>query len=97
MLSAMTGRRDADLERRISPPAKDPADNEGLRSLWVQRLTEGAKLVWRRSLRSAKSSVYCEPCGRWKPVTDIPKKWRCPGCGRRYRVEFAVYEEMVDE
>lgn len=91
-------RKDADLSRRISPPARNPEDNEYLRSLHVERLTDGEKGIWRRSLKDElKSSVYCERCARWTPVDEFPVEWQCVRCQRFYRVEFAAYEEMVDD
>lgn len=94
----MVSREDALLGRKISPPARDPEDNEGLRSLWIQRLTDGAKGIWRRSLKDdTKSSVYCEPCELWVRVKAFPIEWQCTECERYYRVEFAAYEEMVDD
>jgi hypothetical protein len=88
--------RDRALSMRISPRARRPEDNEGLRSLLVHRITEGAKLVWRRSLSNeSQSSLYCEPCNQWTRVGDnMPIEWQCLTCQREYRIEFAIYEEL---
>jgi hypothetical protein len=88
--------RDHKLSMRISPRSRDAERNDGLRSLLVHRLTEGAKAVWRRALGNEEhTSLYCEPCEKWTVVnTDPPTIWQCSHCDREYRIEFAVYEEL---
>ena len=94
----LLGPEDHKLSMRISPRARDPRANEGLRSLLVHRLTEGAKLVWRRSLRDEdQGSFFCEPCGQWTRLDEPRVEITCHGCGRVYRAEFAVYEEMAED
>jgi hypothetical protein len=86
------------LSMSISQRSKLQELNEGLRSLLVHRLARGVKAVWRRSLSDeAKASAFCEPCKRW--IRDVPlaEEFTHKACGRVYRVEFAVLEEVVDD
>lgn len=88
--------RDFSLSMKISRRPKGQDDPEGLRSLLVHRLTDGVKLIWRRSLqRENRSSIYCERCNSWKNVGEaIPLEWDCLECGTSYRAEFISYEEL---
>jgi hypothetical protein len=89
---------DFKLSMAISPRSKRAKNNEGLRSLIVHRLVPGPKAVWRRSASDEnKTSAYCEPCQLWARSIKLSEEFTCRGCGRVYRVEFAVLEEVVDE
>ena len=84
------------LSMRISPRARRPEDNEGLRSLIVHRLSDTTKAVARISLRGGNVSVLCENCTQWMPIPDdeFPTRWRCALCERVFEMEFAVLEEI---
>ncbi len=87
------------LSQAISRPSRDPAQNAGLRSLVVHRITPGPKGIWRRALGDeTKGSLYCESCRRWFRCDTVGEFFMCEGpCGRVFRVEFCVLEEVVDE
>jgi hypothetical protein len=89
---------DRELSTRISPRAHRPQDNEGLRRLIVNRLSDTNKAVARLSLRRNEMSMYCEPCKEWSTdlEEEFPEEWRCPRCRRLYLLEFAILKE-VDE
>jgi hypothetical protein len=81
------------LSMAMSPRGRIPSDE--LRQLVVNRLSDTEKAVLRRSLSRDKISVFCEPCRRWtSAVNDVPDVYQCERCGRRYRIEFVVYEEI---
>lgn len=84
---------DFDLSMRISPRARRPEDNEGLRDLRVHRLSDTTKAVARVGLRNGRISIYCEACGTWTPVEEFPVEYDC-ACGRSYRTEFVIFEEV---
>lgn len=90
--------KDFRLSMAISPRAKADEDNAGWRSLLLHRLTEGSKLIWRRSLTNEKrGSLFCEHCRAWTVCNEVPIEWQCQKCERWYRIEFASYEEMESE
>lgn len=95
--------RDYTLSMQISPRARRPEDNEGLRTVLVNRLGDSRKAVARIGLRNNRFSVFCEPCERWtvNPEDlpggdDFPTEFRCPHCRRLYELEFAVLEEVEE-
>ncbi len=96
-----TGRmrnEDWSLSRAISRPARNPQDNEGLRTLLVGRVVEGPKGVWRRTLKDEdRGNFYCEPCDRWSRQDAVKEFLTCGRCGRVYRVETSILEEVVDD
>jgi hypothetical protein len=91
---------DYHLSMRISRrPRHETAGDESLRSLIVHRLSDTTKAVFRRSLRRGNVSEYCESCDSWDKRHDegLPEEWRCRDCDRLFRLEFAVYEEILEE
>lgn len=88
------------LSMRLSPRARNPEYNDGLRSLLIHRLSDTMKLTGRRALRrEERVAWFCEPCDRWVTREDdltngLPTKVVCPDCERHYRLELAVYEEI---
>lgn len=88
------------LSMGISPRGK--IDSEDLRQLMVNRLTKTQKAALRRSLRGPDRKtgepfgLYCEPCRSWWKRKDVPEIAVCGKCGRRYRVELVVYEEIEE-
>lgn len=89
---------DHKLSMQISPRRRRHAEPEVLRTLMVHRLTNSEKLVLRRSLGSDNVSGFCEPCGLWTlTMADDPEygvELSCTDCRRRFRFEFAIYEEV---
>lgn len=84
------------LSMRISPRGR--IDSPELRQLLVNRLSATTKAVLRRSLRFDNVSVYCERCNHWQVLKgDDLNEWTCAMCGARYRMEFAVYEQIDPE
>lgn len=84
------------LSMKVSLRGKvDAAD---LRSLLVNRLSDTEKVVMRRPLRQIGKptmSAFCEPCDMWVDgPRGFPEEWDCPKCGRTYRVETVIYEEV---
>lgn len=92
---------DYELSMQISPRGK--IDSAGLRQLLVNRLTKTPKAVLRRSLRGPDRAtgepfgLYCEPCQTWWKRSQVPDVAVCGKCGRRYRVELVVYEQIPNE
>jgi rubredoxin len=83
------------------PKQPRPGD-ETLRTLLIHRLSDTTKLIWRRALRFDNMGAFCEPCQRWtirieEDHDEIDTRWHCPECNRRYRLEFAVFEEVDPE
>lgn len=91
---------DEHLSRLISRPGKiKPAD---LRQLLVGRLAPGWKAVLRRGLRQdlkrpSAFGLYCEHCAHWWNRREAELVVTCGRCGRRYEVEFVVYQEIKEE
>lgn len=85
------------LSMRTSRRARDDANNAGLRSLLVHRLSVTMKGIARRALRRGQVSLYCEPCNRWASLDGFPAVTQCESCSTVYRLEFAVYEEVQRE
>lgn len=87
------------LSMKISQ--KGRVEIPGLRTLLVHRLTAGSKLVLRRPLRprprDSEYALFCEPCGAWTREDAAAELTSCPGCGRSYRLEMAVYQEITDD
>lgn len=95
----MTDAEDTALTRAIARPARNPADNEGLRTLGVGRLSDELKAVLRWSLSTKQLSVYCEPCGWWTALADdedASDEWTCPKCERLYIAEVVIYTTDQD-
>lgn len=92
---------DYELSTQVSPRGK--IDSDWLRQLMVNRLTKTQKAVLRRSLRGPDRKtgepfgLYCEPCKTWWKRLEVPEVAVCGKCGRRYRVELVVYEEIKEE
>lgn len=89
---------DYTLSMKIGQRARRPGHNDGLRSLLVHRLSDTFKLIIRRSLRTEQLGWFCEDCDEWvqheSPPDTMPARLQCPQCGRMYRLETAVYEEI---
>lgn len=88
-----------DHELSMVTARRGKIDSADLRQLFVNRLTATKKAILRRGLRTDLKKpnpfgLYCEPCKRWWPRPDIPEIAVCGKCGRRYRMEFVVYEEI---
>ncbi len=87
------------LSMRVSQ--KGRVEIPGLRTLLVHRLTAGSKMVLRRPLRprphDSEYVLYCEPCNVWTREDSAAELVSCPSCGRAYRLEMAVYQEVIDE
>lgn len=60
------------------------------------RLSDTDKAVARAALRDDKISIFCEGCGTWHKMEEFPLEWDC-SCGRSYRTELAVFEEVDPE
>ena len=86
---------DYQLSMRISQRPRG-GEREPLRDMLVHRLSDTLKLVFRRGLRSNEVSSFCESCDKWQPGAGdaLPAEVRCEGCGRTFRLELAIYEEI---
>jgi hypothetical protein len=83
------------LSMAVSPRARQEENNLDLRSMLVHRLSDTAKAIWRRGLRSDNTSAYCEHCRHWTRNVGIAQPlWTCARCARVYRIEFVIYEEV---
>lgn len=82
------------LSVAVSRRPKTPRPDEHLlRSLLVDRLTNTKKAVGRVSLKDGALAIFCEGCHRWRTVEEFPVDYDCD-CGRRFVMEFCVYEEV---
>lgn len=89
---------DFELSMKISRRARDDVGNQFLRSLLIHRLTTTLKAVLRRPLKPGGGlGLYCEACDLWQSMVQVPTFAACAGCGRRYRVELVIYEEIEDD
>lgn len=98
MSSGQASNRDFQLAMAISPRSKREDELPPMRSLLVHRLVDGPKAVWRRSFSDEdKTSAYCEACRTWIRKVPLTEEFTHEACGRVYRVEFAVLEEVMDD
>lgn len=88
------------LSMRMGRRPRGKPDEPTLRSLLIHRLSDTAKLVFRRSLRYGQISALCEKCNEWTvsklagDMEELKTHWSCPKCERVFRLELAVYEEV---
>jgi hypothetical protein len=85
------------LSMKIAPRSRGE-EPEGLRTLIIHRFSDTMKLVVRRGIRTGKLGSYCEDCDSWdrEPLAEeVPVEFRCNGCSRVFRLEFAVYEDVT--
>jgi hypothetical protein len=68
-------------------------DEDQLRSLLIHRLTNTKKAVGRVSLNNGALAIFCEGCRHWIAVEEFPVDYDCQ-CGRKFVLEFCVYEEV---
>lgn len=93
----LLGDDDYRLSMRLAP-RRARGEDPDLRTVLLHRLSDTDKAVARRGLKDQNSiGIFCEPCGSWARHPrgqSLPQVYTCGGCGRRFRVETLVYEEI---